>query len=243
MRVLLALLIVFLAASPARSETLNVLFIGNSYTLRNDLPVILEKIAASGTGPQIKAQAAAKNGATLKQLWGDEKLRGELYVGRRDFVVLQEQSLWAQLPETVEDTANSARVWAAEIAKVGAKPVIFETWERQPGSFWYTDKRFGFLKTPKNMRDKNASATTTLAAQLNAQVAPVGRAYAAMLKQNIKWPLYEADSHHPSVPGTYLAALVFYKTLTGRSPAQTTFVPQGVNAESAAVLRQIAAAP
>ncbi|MDF3023768.1 MAG: hydrolase family protein [Alphaproteobacteria bacterium] len=242
MRIVFALLLMLLAAAPAQAETLNVLFVGNSYTLRNDLTGMLEKIAASGKGPQIKAQTAAKNGATLKELWNDEKLRNELYVGRRNVVVLQEQSLWAQLPETVEDTAKSARLWGEEIAKAGAKPVIFETWERQPGSFWYTDKRFGFLKTPKNMRDKNAAASAALAAQLKAQVAPVGHAYATLLKQNSKWPLYEADSHHPSIPGTYLAALVLYKTLTGRSPQETTFVPQGVNAESAAILRQIAAA-
>lgn len=242
MRFVLALLFVFLSVTPVRADMLNVLFIGNSYTLRNDLPGMLEKIAASGKGAQIKAQAAAKNGATLKQLWADEKLRGELNIGRRDFVVLQEQSLWALLPETVEDTAISARLWGEAIDKAGAKPVIFETWERQPGSFWYTDKRYGYLKSPKNMRDKNFAAASALAVQLKAQVAPVGHAYAALLKQNSKWPLYEADSHHPSIPGTYLAALVFYKTLTGRSPEETTFVPQGVSAESAAVLRQIAAA-
>ncbi|MCC7038454.1 MAG: hypothetical protein IT560_14290, partial [Alphaproteobacteria bacterium] len=72
MRFVLALVFVLLSVTPARAETLNVLFIGNSYTLRNDLPGMLEKIAASGNGAQIRAQAAAKNGATLKQLWGDE---------------------------------------------------------------------------------------------------------------------------------------------------------------------------
>lgn len=242
MRFIIAVIFLLLAAAPARAETLNVLFVGNSYILRNDLPGMLEKIAASGKGAQIKAQAAAKNGATLKQLWDDEKLRSELYVGRRHFVVLQEQSLWAQLPETVEDTAKSARMWGEEIEKAGAKAVIFETWERQPGSFWYTDKRYGYLKSPKNMRDKNFAATGALAAQIKAQVAPVGHVYAALLQQNSKWPLYEADSHHPSIPGTYLAALVFYKALTGRSPEETTYVPQGINAESAAALRQMAAA-
>ncbi len=242
MRFIFGLICLLMIAAPARAETLNVLFVGNSYTLRNDLPGMLEKIAASGKGGRIKAQAAAKNGATLKELWNDEKLRSELYRSHRDIVVLQEQSLWAQLPETVEGTAVSALKWGEEIVKAGAKPVIFETWERQPGSFWYTDKRYGYLKSPKNMRDKNAGATAALAAQLKAQVAPVGDAYAVLLKQNSKWPLYAEDSHHPSVPGTYLAALVFYKTLTGRSPEETTFVPQGINAESAKTLRQIAAA-
>ena len=242
MRFIFALILFLSAVAPAQAETLNVLFVGNSYTLRNDLPGMLEQIAASGKGTQIKAQAVAKNGATLKQLWDDDKLRSELYVGHRNFVVLQEQSLWAQLPETVEDTAKSARLWGDEIAKAGAKAVIFETWERQSGSFWYTDKRYGYLKSPKNMREKNFAATAALAAQIKAQVAPVGHVYAALIQQNSKWPLYEADSHHPSVPGTYLAALVFYKALTGHSPEETTFVPQGVNEESAAMLRQIVAA-
>ncbi len=242
MRFIIAVFCLLLTSVPAHAETLNVLFVGNSYTLRNDLPGMLEKIAASGKGAQIKAQAAAKNGATLEDLWGDEKIRSQLYHGHHDIVVLQEQSLWAQLPERVEDTAAAAQKWNEEIAKAGAKTVLFETWERQPGSFWYTDKRYGYLKTPKNMREKNANATAALAMQLKASVAPVGHAYAALLKQNSKWPLYAEDSHHPSVPGTYLAALVFYKALTGRSPEEITFVPQGINAESAQTLRQIAAA-
>lgn len=241
MRILLAFLFLFVAAAPARAETLDVLLVGNSYILRNDLPGMLEKIAASGKGAQLRVQVAAKNGATLQQLWNDERMRAEITASHRDMVVLQEQSLWAQLPETVEDTAQAARLWGDEIVKAGAKPIIFETWERQPGSFWYTDKRYGYLKTPKNMREKNAAAAAALAAQLKARVAPVGRAFASLLRQNSRWPLYEADSHHPSVPGTYLAALVLYKTMTGASPEETTYLPQGVNAESAKVLRQIAA--
>ena len=49
------------------------------------------------------------------------------------------------------------------------------------------------------------------------------------------------DRHHPSVAGTYLAALVFYRQFTGRSGAEATWRPGGLSAEDAAKLQRIAA--
>ncbi|HYD17723.1 MAG TPA: DUF4886 domain-containing protein [Patescibacteria group bacterium] len=241
MRFFLALFLLLFTAPALAAQDISVLLVGNSYTLRNNLPGMLEQVAAAAPGPKITARVAAKNGANLSALWADKDIRAGIGEDRIDYVVLQEQSFWAMFPEQAETTAVAAGDWAKEAMRRDAKLVIFETWARQPNSFWYTDKRYSFLKTPKNMREKIAAATAALAAQVNAPVAPVGAAFADALRDNPKFPLYEADSHHPSTAGSYLAALVLYKTLTGHSPEETGFVPQGLNAETAATLRHIAA--
>ena len=42
--------------------------------------------------------------------------------------------------------------------------------------------------------------------------------------------LYQADRHHPSVAGTYLAALTFYRAFTGRAGTDARYRPWGMSA-------------
>ena len=227
----------------APDKKVSVLFLGNSYTYFNDLPKMLADIASGDADShvQYEIQSVTKAGGTLQALWDEGDGLKALQARKWDYVVLQEQSFWAVLPENVEGTAAAAQKWNAEIAKAGAKPLIFVTWARQPDSFWYTDSRYNFLHNPKYMQQKFDDASAALAKELGAQTVPVGDAWAALTNKDRKWPLYREDSHHPTVAGSYLAALVFYKTISGRSPETSTFVPQGVNADSAAILRKTAA--
>ncbi len=230
-------------ASTAEKK-ISVLFLGNSYTYSNDMPKMLADIASNDPGNhvQLEIQSATKQGGTLETLWQDNRIREAFAERRWSYVVLQEQSLWAALPESVEETTTSARKWAELATAVEATPVIFASWARQPNSFWYTDRKYSFLGSPRRMQenlDKNAAA---LAASLRGIVAPVGAAWAAALKDDVTWPLYGPDSHQPTPAGSYLSALVFYQLFTGRSAEDTTFVPAGVSAEAAARLRKFAAA-
>ena len=61
-------------------------------------------------------------------------------------------------------------------------------------------------------------AYTRMGRQLDAFVAPVGLAWSESLKSNPQIALYNEDQSHPNIYGTYLAACVFYATLTGQSP-------------------------
>ena len=70
-----------------------VLFIGNSYTNRNDLPGMFSRIAASAVPPRrFATRRIIANGMALKTHWNrglaPEAIRAEPW----DFVVLQEQS-------------------------------------------------------------------------------------------------------------------------------------------------------
>lgn len=222
---------------------LGVLFIGNSYTHGNNMPRMLANIASSDAGSDVvlEIQSVTKAGGTLSAHWRDGRALAALKSRKWDYVVLQEQSLWALRPETVEETAEDMRRWVDEIKKTGAKPSLFVTWARQPGSFWYTDRKHAYLKSPQYMQEKLNRNSDALAEQLGLVTVRVGDAFAAAQAQNRKWPLFAADSSHPSPVGSYMAALILYQTLVRRSPEGTTHSPAGVSAEAAAQLRTIAA--
>jgi hypothetical protein len=47
---------------------------------------------------------------------------------------------------------------------------------------------------------------------------PVGEAWRAAWRRDPEMPLYGPDGFHPTATGTYLAALVIYQQISGRSP-------------------------
>ena len=57
-----------------------------------------------------------------------------------------------------------------------------------------------------------------IADQTNSRVAPVGTAFRLFQKEYPDLSLFTSDNKHPSPVGTYLAACVFFKMLTGESP-------------------------
>lgn len=211
---------------PPSSDTLRVLFLGNSYTYYNNLPELVEAMAASLDGPRIRAGAHTHGGITLRGHLADGHLPEILGDGagadgpRWDRVVLQEQSL---LGTEIVDPAtgrlgeplafqSSARVLAGMARAAGSEPVLYMTWarERYPGQT--TDL---------------AAAYARVGTRMGAPVAPVGIAWARARVERPDLELFQPDGSHPSPAGSYLAACVLYATLTGRSPEGAPAVVRG----------------
>src|SRR5688572_20426807 len=77
--------------TPPPARPLNVLFIGNSYTYNNNLPALVEGLAASATPPQrIRTRAVTRPGVRLQQHWDRGEALAALRQGPWDYVVLQE---------------------------------------------------------------------------------------------------------------------------------------------------------
>ena len=53
--------------------------------------------------------------------------------------------------------------------------------------------------------------------------------------------LYTEDNSHPTLSGSYLAALCHFAVLYGVSPLSVPYTPAGVEPEEAAILKQAAA--
>jgi hypothetical protein len=172
--------------SDLKSSDLRILFIGNSYTSRNNLPRLLTGLALAAPEPKnVHADAIVAGGASLRRHWNAGTARAALETSRWDYVVLQEQST---LP--VKNPARyyeNVRLFDAEIAKNGARTALYLTWARQ--------------HAPET-QDIITRVVEDIAGQVNARVIPVGRAWQVAKVEKPNLQLYVADGSHPSMEGS-----------------------------------------
>jgi hypothetical protein len=193
-------------ATAQTKKRLQLLFIGNSFTARNDLPGLLTELAASAPPPRtIVTDAVLANGASLRQHWNAGVALEKIRQAHWDFVVLQEQST---LPiKNINRFHENVRLFASEIEQAGAKVVLYETWARRHAP-----------ETQAALTE----ATRTIAEEIDALVVPVGTAWKRALAKHPGLPLHDKDDSHPSSLGSYLAACVFYASLLHHSPIGLT---------------------
>ena len=108
--------------------TVNILFIGNSFTQRNDLPGLLAVMAAERE-VRIRHELISAGGASLRTHWNSGRAAKAILDGGYDYVVLQEQST---LPvKNANRMAENVRLFDEVIKQAGAKTVLYMTWARQ----------------------------------------------------------------------------------------------------------------
>ncbi len=210
----------FFAAFAAEPE--RVLFIGNSYTSVNKLPEVFAEVVKSAglKVPVIKSETPG--GQTFKQhLTVQPKSLAAIDEGKWDVVVLQGQSQEPALAEVSPairtDFVDSA---AALCQRVRAKSpqariVFYETWARHADS-WATqgkDYNANVGKDPAEMQARLRLWYGNVAKANDALIAPVGDAWERNYQSKQPYRLHVADNSHPDFKGTYLAALVMYKTI------------------------------
>jgi hypothetical protein len=192
-------------------KPIRLLFIGNSYTYFNNLPKLVEAVAASQKdGPKFETEASLRGGMALKWHWDNGAALEAIRKGGWDFVILQEHSLLGNPPgksatPEVNDPATFfeyAQKFDAEIKKAGAKTVLYATWSRD-----------GY---PEHSR-KLDEAFTRLARQIDAAIIPTGLAWTIAKIEAPGLKLHMPDRSHPTMTGSYLNALAFYQCLTGRN--------------------------
>lgn len=238
------------AAAPATEagqapppKTLSILFIGNSYTFYNNMPGMLVLAARSDPGIPVvlEVQAVTRGAVALKDFWASGEARQVLRQRKWDYVVIQEHSYWAFQKGNILESTAAALNWAQDAVSVGAKPVVFMNWPRQPGSAWYSDPASAFLKNPDYSYKRFHDQTAIMARRVNAAVVPVGDYWYYAVQEHPELELYEDDGSHPAQAGSFLTALVLYHHFTGRPPEATTYTPPDVSAEHAQIIRKIAA--
>ena len=179
-----------------------ILFIGNSYTSRNQLPRLLADLAAEAARPtRVEFDLVFAGGASLKRHWNAGIAQERLGRQSWNYVVLQEQST---LP--VKNPARyheNVRLFAPEIGRRGAKMALYLTWSRQHAP---------------DTQDRITAAVEAIAAEVDALVVPVGIAWRTVTATHSDMQLYTDDGSHPTVAGSYLAACVFLATLFSEAP-------------------------
>ena len=242
------------------------LFVGNSYTFANS-NLVAEGYAAlvaetAGEAPVV--EVVAKGGYTLAGHLEDTGQEGEqlneLLAGEDaawSVVVLQEQSVIPAYHEAVAFEWYDSLAAAAGLNDVaeaaGADTVFLMTWGRREG----LPQDLEMLPDYPTMQalleggyQQYVDYTST--PERPTLMAPVGLAWQAIFEDTLAagadpldpeglfWNLYTGDGSHPSVTGSYLAALVVFATVTGADPTETLWVPDSVTAEEAAALRSVA---
>jgi hypothetical protein len=131
------LLLIFPLVSFAQTgEVKNVLFVGNSYTERNDLPNMIADIATS-FGNTLNWGANLIGGSSLSNHASNSTTLDKIATGTWDVVVFQEQSQRPALsPASVATDVYpfaESLVEAVRAANPCASPLFYMTWGRQNG--------------------------------------------------------------------------------------------------------------
>lgn len=218
---------------------MNVLFIGNSYTYYNDMPMIFQAMARSA-GLDLTAYSATKGGWSLYQYAfnGDEYSRmvdEALPAHPYEAVFLQDLSLGAIVAP--EKMAEGMRALAGRVQALGARVLLYQTWARRADN----DKLKEHGLTPDGMEEIIRAAYEKEARALNARVSYAGAAFKRAVSACPDIELYAPDGSHPSYAGSYLAACMHLNTATGIMPGQIVFDGE-LSPETAQRLRDIASA-
>jgi hypothetical protein len=234
-----ALIAAVLAVTPSTGSvergTGKVLFLGNSYTAQS-AHFIKEIFKREAPGFQLSF--LTPGGVDVKHHLENQKSQKLLASGKWDFVVLQEQSQKAGLGgQYSTDFHKAVAGFIPVVRKQGGKVCLFMTWGRRDG-----DKRNPSVYPDFKTMHKRISSSYLKAAKTNGLLlAPVGNAFAHVhtTDPDLFRKLYKKDGSHPDKPGGFLAACVFFKELTGRSPENIRW-NGGFDPVTAAKLRKAA---
>lgn len=251
-----------LASVAAQAEKMNILMVGNSYTMQSW--TYLRDFLAADPAVEASITPHASGGKKLSQFVKDEGLLKLLNGDAKwDFVVLQDQSQLPALafnpdsPDVAEDRAEFDAGGPRLIELIRrlqpqAQIVLFETWARHPGpEKWETLAKW-FNNDPDVMMKYLAEAYRYLVKNSGpggrdhsayVRLAPVGDAFHAWYKRNgygdESKKLHKPDNSHPGPLGGYLTGAVFYEMLTGRKSEDVPF-DGGLGKELADELRETA---
>ncbi len=198
---LLALLLLSAGGLAGAAPAKRVLFLGNSLTCANDLPALVAVMAKCG-GFDLDCTARAKPDFALEDHWSDGA-RGTVRRGKFDAVVLQQGP--STRPESRANLREWARRWAEFAREHGAEPALYMVWP-------FATQRSGFLLVSESYREAAEAS--------GARILPAGEAWALAYHADPALRLYAPDGLHPTGAGSFLAALVIARGLTGLDPAR-----------------------
>ncbi|MFA6455415.1 MAG: T9SS type A sorting domain-containing protein [Bacteroidota bacterium] len=200
------------------TDTVKVLFIGNSYVYYNNLPSLFLQLAESG-GKKVIVGSSAIGSYKLADHANSASTLS--LIGKKwNTVVLQEQSVLPVIEYLREKSMTpSVNFLDSVIRTVGASTMLYLTWGRKYGGAWsvggYSTINF---QNYHQMQDSLTSAYREVADKLHVRMSPVGIAWKNAVTENSSIDLWISDNSHPTMKGSYLAACTFYSAIFNTSP-------------------------
>ena len=205
-------------------KTTRALFVGNSFTARNDLPGLLAKLVKSGGKGDLEWELISAGGASLRQHLNKGDALQRLNDAPWDFVVLQEQST---LPvKNAARMGDNVRDFDKIIRKTGARTVLYMTWARQ---------------NAPAAQDAITEAYTSIGEELDGSlVVPAGLVWQKCLAEHPAIILHDKDRGHPNLAGSYLAACAFYVSLFKGKSRTIPVIEVSLDSTAVALLNDVA---
>jgi hypothetical protein len=229
------------SVSDISADTTRVLFVGNSYTYTNDLPVIFKNLSASG-GKAVITDMSAPGGFSFENHFEYSETISKIRLGTWNYVILQEQS---QMPVIPYYRFNSTYPFAIRLDSIiksyGQTTVFFVTWGRESGG----EQCINLYCSPVfvnyfHMQDSLTSSYRMISDSTGALLAPAGEAWRTAKTLIPSIDLWDTDGSHPSLKGSYLSACLFYKKLFNQSPVGLSYTA-GLSPDDALFLQNCAA--
>ena len=218
---------IFAAVLQARPTKVSVLFIGNSYTAVNNLPLLVDSIA-SAAGDTLEWDMAAPGGYTFALHSADVNTLAKIHQRSWDYVVLQEQSQLPSFePASVDSTTIPFALFLDSVIHASnacTQTVFYETWGRKYGDA-ANCAFYPPVCTYAGMQQRLLESYKLMADTCHGIVAPVGEAFRNCIAYDSTVNLYQSDFSHPSLQGSFLAASVFYNIFFHRSAAGNSYNP------------------
>ena len=225
-------------------EPRSFLFVGNSFMYYNNS--MHKKFIRVARGADVENESAYRatsvtiSGSGLKwhdmqsylrpdalvqySFFGDNEVRFNDFDQLFDVVIMMDCSQCPVNPKLVDTFHEYAEKHSKTIIEQGTRPVLLMTWA-------YEDR--------PDMTAALAEQYTIAGNNNQILVIPAGLAFARAREQQPDIELYQPDKRHPSLLGTYLAALTSYAAIYKQSPVGGKAI-NGVPAETATFLQQVA---
>jgi hypothetical protein len=201
----------FLCNQASAADSLNVLFIGNSFTHMHEMPAIFSKIAES-KNKKIHVEWNTQAGASFAVHSQREALFKAIKKREWDYVILQGFSREFTVSNTHLDTATipylTQIIDSVKEFQPCANLLFYVTWGYKNGFPESED-----LDTYDKMSQKIQKGYAFIGKKYDIPLVPVGNVFQLVRAKYPKLNLYAEDEIHPSKEGSYLAACTFYTAI------------------------------
>ena len=196
-----------------------ILFVGNSYTFFSDLPKLFRELAEEN-GKEVDVSSVTKGGwSMIKYLDnGDEnteKLNAAVENAPYDTVILQDHSIISL--KNPDGFVDGMKRMKEKFAGKTDRIILYQTWARKNGNKVLAENGWERDWMHKGVTE----AYRNIAAEIGAEVSPVGECFYAVYEPHPEIELYDPDGSHPSYTGSSLAAVCHYRAVFGELPQKT----------------------
>lgn len=230
------------------SQSYDILFIGNSYTKRNnnnfpnDVPFHLSQIA-NDLGDTINYDYSTPGGASFYGHSTNSETLEKINDSNWDYVVLQEQSQKpSRPPEIVESIVYPyAEELINQILQNNSctNTIFYMTWGRKDGDEEYCNS-YPIVCTFEGMQSRLRESYLEMSEMFSSSISPVGISWKNSMELNNNIDLYIFDNSHPSIYGSYLSALTFYCSIFKKPVVGCSYFPNKISQSEATFLQEIA---